>query len=454
MSSLPYRTAPRASSEVPSGIPYIVANEAAERFSYYGMRAILVVFMTRYLVDGTGAEDVMTEAQAKSWYHLFSSGVYFTPLLGALLSDVFLGKYRTILALSLVYCAGHLALALDDTRTGLALGLGLIALGSGGIKPCVSAHVGDHFGARNAHLLGRVFGYFYFAINLGAFASTLLTPILLDRYGPHLAFGLPGALMFLATWVFWFGRREFVHIPAGGRDFTRQLFSAEGLSSIGRLAIIFSFVAMFWALFDQTGSAWVLQARQMDRHFMGIEWLPSQIQAINPVLILILIPIFNVFVYPWVGRWATPTPLRKIATGFFITVLAYGLSAQIEAWIVAGQTPSIAWQLAAYAVLTSAEVLISITCLEFAYTQAPTALKSMVMALFLLSVSLGNLFTAAVNFLLQDAEGNSLLIGPDYYLFFAGTMALTALLFVPVAMRYPERVYLQAEAGDSEDEAL
>ena len=135
MSARPYLTAPRPADGVPSGIPYIVANEAAERFSYYGMRTILVIFMTRYLVDGTGAPDVMTDTQAKSWYHLFSSGVYLTPLLGALLSDIYLGKYRTILALSLVYCLGHLALALDDTRAGLALGLGLIALGSGGIKP-------------------------------------------------------------------------------------------------------------------------------------------------------------------------------------------------------------------------------------------------------------------------------------------------------------------------------
>ena len=112
MPTQPYRTAPVASSRIPSGIPYIVANEAAERFSYYGMRAILVVFMTRYLVDGTGSLDVMTDAQAKSWYHLFSSAVYFTPLLGALLADIYLGKYRTILLLSVVYCLGHLALAL------------------------------------------------------------------------------------------------------------------------------------------------------------------------------------------------------------------------------------------------------------------------------------------------------------------------------------------------------
>jgi POT family proton-dependent oligopeptide transporter len=454
MPTHPYRTAPVASHRVPSGIPYIVANEAAERFSYYGMRAILVVFMTRYLVDGSGSPDVMTDAQAKSWYHLFSSAVYFTPLLGALLADVYLGKYRTILSLSVVYCLGHLVLALDDTRTGLALGLSLIALGSGGIKPCVSAHVGDQFGASNGHLLARVFGYFYFAINLGAFASTLLTPLLLDQYGPHLAFGLPGGLMLLATIVFWAGRREFIHVPPAGRAFTQQLLSAEGLSAVGRLAMIFAFVAMFWALFDQTGSAWVLQAGQMNRNFMGLEWLPSQIQAMNPILILILIPIFNGFVYPLVARWAAPTPLRKIASGFFITVLAYLLSAQIEAWIVAGQAPNIAWQLFAYLILTTAEVLISITCLEFAYTQAPNALKSIVMALFLLSVSLGNLFTAAVNFLIQDANGESRLVGPDYYLFFAGAMFLTALVFVPVAVRYREKAYLQSESGRTPPEAM
>lgn len=166
-----YLTSPVASPDLPRGIPYITANEAAERFSFYGMRGILVVFMTKHLLDADGGFAPMSDAEAKSYYHLFTSAVYFTPLLGALLSDIFLGKYRTILSLSLVYCAGHLALALDDTRFGLALGLGLIALGSGGIKPCVSAHVGDQFGATNAKLLEKVFGWFYFAINLGAFST-------------------------------------------------------------------------------------------------------------------------------------------------------------------------------------------------------------------------------------------------------------------------------------------
>lgn len=136
-----YRTAPVRSASIPTGIPYIVGNEAAERFSYYGMRGILVVFMTRYLLDSHGGPAPMSDAEARSYYHLFSSAVYFFPLVGALVSDLWLGKYRTILFLSMVYCLGHLALALDDTRLGLSVGLALIAIGSGGIKPCVSAHV-------------------------------------------------------------------------------------------------------------------------------------------------------------------------------------------------------------------------------------------------------------------------------------------------------------------------
>ena len=142
-----YLHAPLASTRLPRGIPYIIGNEAAERFSFYGMRAILVVFMTQYLMGTGGHVDLMTDDEAKGWYHLFVSAVYLTPLLGALLSDGLLGKYRTIILLSIVYTLGHFALALDDTRLGLAIGLGLIAIGAGGIKPCVSANVGDQFGS-------------------------------------------------------------------------------------------------------------------------------------------------------------------------------------------------------------------------------------------------------------------------------------------------------------------
>ncbi len=440
-----YRTAPKASPDMPSGIPFIVANEAAERFSFYGMRAILVVFMTQYLIGSNGELAVMPEDEAKGWFHLFVSAVYLTPLLGALLADGLLGKYRTIILLSLVYCAGHFSLAVDDTRIGLAIGLGLIALGAGGIKPCVSSHLGDQFGATNQGLLGRAFAWFYFAINLGAFASTLATPWLLEHYGSSVAFAVPGVLMLIATLTFWAGRHRFVHIPPGGRHFVREVFSRTGLGALGRLLVLYLFVAVFWALFDQTGSSWVLQAQHMDRVIAGIEVLPAQIQAANPLLVMLLIPLFAYRVYPAIDRVFPLTPLRKIGIGLFLTAAAFAIPTLVQVSIDNGGTPSIGWQLLAYVVLTSGEVMVSITCLEFSYTQAPRAMKSFVMAFFMLSVSLGNLFTSAVNFIINNPDGSSRLAGADYFLFFTVLMLVTAVLYVFMARFYRGKTWLHEE---------
>ncbi len=401
-----HRTAPVDTDRMPPGIPYIISNEAAERFSFYGMRTILVVFMAKYLwlMDGAGATP-MSNTEATEVYHKFVGWVYFTPLLGALLADIFLGKYRTIILLSIVYCLGHAALAcmgmFGHSREWLFAGLLLICLGSGGIKPCVSAHVGDQFGSRNSHLITRIYNWFYFSINLGSFVSTLLTPWLLEWYGPHWAFGVPGVLMAMATVMFWMGRKKFVHVPPGGWAFVRELFSREGLFAIAKLTPLFLFIAAFWALYDQTGSSWVFQAAQMDRQFLGIHWLESQIQAVNPVLILTFIPLFTFAVYPAVNRVFKLTPLRKIGIGFFLMVATFALSAAIQSWIDAGQNPSIGWQFGAYGLITASEVMVSIVGLEFAYTQAPKTMKSMIMSLYLLSVFVGNMFTAGINHHIQ-----------------------------------------------------
>ena len=440
-----YLTAPVTRSDMPGGIPYIVGNEAAERFSFYGMRAILVVFMTQYLVDSSGALDVMSEAEAKGWYHLFVSAVYLTPLLGALLSDGLLGKYRTIILLSLLYCAGHAALALDDTRWGLVAGLAMIALGAGGIKPCVSSHLGDQFGQSNQGLLSRAFAWFYFAINLGAFFSSLATPWMLARFGSTVAFGVPGVLMLVATLTFWAGRHKFVHIPPGGRKFLKEAFSKRGLGALGRLSLVYVFVAVFWSLFDQTGSSWVLQARHMNAVILGVELLPAQVQAANPLLVMLLIPVFSYGVYPAIDKVFPLTALRKIAIGLFVAAAAFAIPTLIQLTIDQGGAPSIAWQLLAYVVLTAAEVMVSITCLEFSYTQAPKTMKSFVMAFFMLSISLGNLFTSGVNFIIRNSDGSSALEGADYFLFFTMLMLVTAVLFVVVARYYRGHSYIHAE---------
>ena len=443
-----YLTKPLPSPNMPGGIPYIVANEAAERFSFYGMSAILTVFLTQYLMGRDGMPAPMSDRDATICFHNFAAAVYFFPILGALASDGLLGKYRTILSFSIIYCLGHLALALDDTRLGLFLGLGLIAFGAGGIKPCVSAHVGDQFGRHNEHLLPKVFGWFYFSINLGAFASQLLTPVLLANYGPHVAFAVPGVLMLLATIFFWLGRNKFVHIPPGGVRFVRETFSGVGLRAIGKLLVVYAFVAVFFALYQQAGSEWVLQAEKMDLHWLGHTWKASQIQAVNGILILVFIPLFSYVIYPAAGLFFRVTPLRKIGAGLFLMALTFIVPAEIESWLAAGQTPNVAWQLLAYVLLTAAEILVSITCLEFSYTQSPRKMKSFIMAIFLLSISAGNLLTSLVHWLNPDLKGAA------YYWWYAAVMAIAATLFIPVAIFYREENFIQEEPGSDGTELL
>ena len=176
--------------------------------------------------------------------------------------------------------------------------------------------------------------------------------------------------------------------------------------AVGKLFIIFLFVAVFWALFDQTGSSWVLQAEDLDRNWLGIHWLSSQIQAINPIMIVTLVPLFSFVIYPAIDKVFPLTPLRKISIGLFVMVPGFAIVSIVQGWVDTGQTPSIAWQLFAYAILTASEVMVSITCLEFAYTQAPRSIKSVIMAVFLFSVSLGKYFTAGVNKFILVEKGD------------------------------------------------
>src|SRR4030095_11451319 len=206
---------PRAPS--PKQIRYIIGNEGCERFSFYGMRNILTVFLVSslllYLPEAERARG------AKDIFHTFVIGVYFFPLLGGCLADRFFGKYNTVLWLSLVYCVGQACLAMFVTnRTGFYIGLGLIALGSRGIKPCVAAFVGDQFDQTNKHRAKVVFDAFYWIINFGSFFASLLMPIFLRHLGPAIAFGIPGVLMFISTVVLWIARKQYVMVPPAPPD--------------------------------------------------------------------------------------------------------------------------------------------------------------------------------------------------------------------------------------------
>jgi POT family proton-dependent oligopeptide transporter len=448
-------------SKFPRQINYIVWNEACERYSYYGMRSILVIFLVQYLL--------LDKATAVSDYHLFSGACYLFPVLGAYISDRFWGKYKTIIILSMVYCLGHAFLAIfEHSQVGFYWGLGLIAFGSGGIKPCVSAHVGDQFKPDQKKALQKVFDVFYFMINFGSFFSTLITPWTLKAWGPAWAFGIPGILMFIATIIFWMGRHHYVHVPPTGKvphGTGRVLLSCfknlgKGKGFFGgalldhpeqnvndvKAAInvgkIFFAIAIFWALFDQHGSSWVLQAKEMDLSFgyFGIDnLLPSQIPALNPIMVMILIPFFTFGVYPFCEKVfkIEMTPLRRMGAGMFVTALSFVFVALFQYQLDAGNQISVLWQIIPFLVITMAEVMVSITGLQFAYTQAPRSMKSTIMSMWLLTVFFGNMITAYI------AKVNTF-DGGNFFMFFAGLMAFFAIIFALVAKNYEMKDYMEA----------
>ena len=453
-----YLTSPPNLTGMPPGVPYIIGNEAAERFSYYGMKSVLTVFMAHYILNQSGVLAPMSSNEAYMYTHYFVFGVYFLPILGAIIADGLLGKYWTILSLSLVYCLGNLTLACMAAswgvaigqRTMLAVGLFLICLGAGGIKPCVSANVGDQFGESNKHLLSKMFGWFYFSINAGSFISSILCPWLLanPKYGPGWAFGIPGIAMVIATLFFWGGRKKMVHVPPAGITsfFGRETFSKEGLLTLGRIAMVYVFILVFWALWGMSnGAEWTLQAEKMNLHWMGMDLIAAQVQTANPILILIFIPLVNYVIYPAINKVFPLSPLRKIGIGLFITALSFVIIVMIQGWIDAGQKPSINWQLLAYVILTLGEAMVSITGLEFSYTQAPNTMKSSVMALWLLTVASGELFVGLVNKWILGAGAAHKINDYQYFTFFTWLMFGAAVVFTIVACFYKGRTYLQSQ---------
>ncbi len=515
--------------KLPRQIPYIIGNEACERFSFYGMRNILTPFLiTSLLLSAPLAERA---GLAKEVFHTFVIGVYFFPLLGGWLSDRFFGKYNTVFWLSLVYVIGHACLAaFEDNKTGFYTGLFLIALGSGGIKPLVSAFVGDQFDQTNKAKAKLVYDAFYWTINFGSFFASLLMPKILKAWGPAWAFGIPGILMALATVIFWAGRKKYVHLPPappnpnsfmnvvrtalvsrapgqsrpglvlaaigialavvlltlwaagpswwpkemsfvisfclglaavlalGGIGTSMQLERARGRHSdeavngvraVLRILIVFALVTPFWSLFDQKASTWIIQgnAMRMPDGPWWPTWLisePAQMQALNPLLVMALIPFNNLVLYPALRRFGfEPTALRRMGSGIAFSGLAWIAAGAIQLAIDGGDPVSIVWQVLPYVLLTFGEVLVSATGLEFAYSQAPPSMKGTIMSFWLLSVTFGNLWVLLTNASVRNPAVISRIADTGLseaaflMFFFAAFAIVVALIFAWYARRYP-----------------
>lgn len=527
-----------AAERWPRQIKFIVGNEACERFSYYGMVGILAGYISGQVDKGGLGQDADMATQI---VHLFKFANYFMPLFGAWLSDKIIGRYHTILWVSLFYCAGHGVLASSDLAGGvhgkmicLVVGLALIAFGSGGIKPCVSAFVGDQFRPDQAHLLQQAYGAFYWSINFGSFFSFLVVPWVKNHHGYSLAFAVPGVLMAIATFIFWLGTKHYVRVPPGRETkrpgflpvffaaYSRRsglgvapllnLLTSLGLpliamvamtllalarqmtplvrfigwaglicvgvwyvlivvsSLLGRLELpdgfwsaarhrykddeiaaarsvspilfVFALIPIFWALFDQTNSTWILQGNKMVPFTVfGLTIEAEQMQSANPALVMILVPLLTLGLYPRLGKLATP--LKRMSLGMFITAASYVIVALLQKQVESGAQISVAWQTLPYLVLTTAEVLVSTTGLEFSFTQAAPEMKSTIMSFWLLTVAFGNLLVTAITKVLTrpeaGGEAHAGSVSTGRFFLYAGLTFIVAILFSIIAMRYRYR---------------
>ncbi|KAM3724786.1 Peptide transporter [Dirofilaria immitis] len=356
----------------PPSVFFMLGNEFCERFSFYGMRAILILYLI--------TEHHFSESEASFFYHSFIAFAYLSPLFGSIAADNYFGRFRVILWMSAVYVIGHILLsvgAMPDLDQTFRLifdftGLAVIAFATGGIKPCVSAFAADQFDEKQINERNQFFSFFYFSVNAGSLLAILLTPILRGRvkcfnseYCFPLAFGVPGVLMLLAFILFLAGWRYYqITPPAKGNivfsvfccicyamrekicsiirrhdkaehwlDYAIPKYSNNFLRSVKSLvavSILFTPVVLFWALFDQQGSTWILQARRLDGRVGPFMILPDQMNVFNPLIVLITVPIFEAWIYPLVERIFKVTPLRKMSLGGCLAAIAFVMAGILQ----------------------------------------------------------------------------------------------------------------------------
>ncbi len=372
----------------PTGFWFIFWGEFAERASFYGMKTLLVLYMISKLGYSDGAS-----SQIASFFTAFC---YILPIAGGYIADRWLGKFKTILYFAIPYILGHIVLGTFDTRVGLFVALALLAGGSGSIKPNISTLMGMMYEkAGKSHLLSQAFSWFYLAINLGAVSTTFTLPFIRDKYGYSVAFMAPTILMAVSLGVFFIGKKYYPKEDIKKMRQERKIpkLRAEERKIIWRILGLFSLIVFFWSIFDQSYSTWTLFARdymQLKIPF-GIEVPPDAVQGFNPVLIVLLSPLFA---WLWSKtdksesvRLSSP---KKMLIGFILVIFCMGVMS-VAGYISVNHKISILWELIAYLLITSAELCISIVGLQLAFEEAPAHMKSLITGFWLATITIGDI---------------------------------------------------------------
>jgi POT family proton-dependent oligopeptide transporter len=458
------------------------------------MRTILFLYMTQAMR--------MADTAATPLYSAFKMACYFLPLLGGIIADRWLGRYWTIVGFSVPYVAGHFILGIPD-YVALVIALALLAGGSGVIKPNISTLMGQTYDQKRPgleQLRVAAFNWFYFSINIGALVSTFFLPQIRDHYiltslspevraqaeaaalqgqpitrfaSPEIlqsayavAFAFPAWLMVGSLLVFAAGKRFYATETTVHHAQTDEERHLQGQTLI-RLFGIFGLIVLWWVGYEHNDTLWVAFMRDyvdLRVPVLGQTISPDQLQFLNPLIVILLIPVFNLLF-----GWLDPevrifTRMRKVLAGFLLTVVSIGImslagflaQAHVVSQVQDGKLVEIAtekvsmlWPTLAYIVLTTGEVLLYGTMLELAYSAAPKSMKGFVTACFLVTNTLGNFINMGWTqmyggSLADEASTRGPLLPGEFFGITAMIVLGAALAFLFVGKRFERG---QAEAG-------
>jgi dipeptide/tripeptide permease len=401
----------------PKGFWFIFFGELAERCSFYGMRGLLAT----YLILVFGKE----KSEASEVVHLYMAGCFATGLIGGFIADRFLGKYWTIVLFAVPYVIGQILIGMGDL-TLMYVALVILAFGSGVIKPNISTLMGMTYDQQRPGqelLRSRAFGYFYMAINVGSLLAYQICPLIRDYFGGYDAetkaltdpktgylagFLFPAALMAVALVIFTVGKPFYAREAIGANREPDPTPAADKWRVVGRLGGLFALVLFFWLVFDQKATTWIYFAGD----YLDVDvttpfpingktaWRipPESLASANPFLIICFVPLLNMLFSRLAALGVRVRPTDKITAGFLLTAGACGLHALAGAMATHADGSihrvSVGWQLSAYVSLTLAEVLISVTGLELAYTAAPKSMKSFITAVWFVPIFFANLLSS------------------------------------------------------------
>ncbi|WNG59424.1 peptide MFS transporter [Archangium gephyra] len=383
----------------PKGLYLLFTTEMWERMSYYGMRALLVLYMV-------GATDKggfgWSQSRALQIYGLYTGLVYATPVIGGFLADRYLGQRLSVTLGGILMMLGQFVLAMPgNSETLFFTGLGLLVVGNGFFKPNISTMVGGLYAPGDPRRDGA-FTIFYIGINVGAFLASAVCGTLGEKFGWMYGFGSAGVGMGLGVLVFLsFGKRLLgdvglapkpVEHKASAVAAPEQALTRQEWDRVIVILVLALFVVFFWAAFEQAGGLMNLYTdAKVDRNVFGFEVPTTWMQAVNPLFIMLLGPIFAEM---WTGlgrKNKDPSIPAKMAMGLLLLsfgfVFMLGASKQSEA---AGGKAALMWVVAAYFFHTAGELCLSPVGLSMVTKLAPARFASLLMGVWFIANAVAN----------------------------------------------------------------